>query len=82
MWDIILDFIRDIYRKYGKPVRVLIMNGIFYQIFGSDKFCGTRCPAPPMTASENFFFTLFYIVNYICILWIFIIHMTDKYNDM
>ncbi|PSJ81282.1 hypothetical protein [Neisseria iguanae] len=82
MWDIILDFIRNIFRKYKKPVIVLVINEVIYYIFGATNECGFRCPMPPMTALENLLFVASSVIMYICLLWMMIIYMSDKYNKM
>lgn len=82
MWDIILDFIRDVYRKYKIPVCILILNSVVYALFGVKSVCSFRCPMPPMTTAENLLFIASHIIGLLAIMWIFIIYMTDKYNDM
>ncbi len=82
MWHRISEFMNNLFRKYKKPVCVLVVSGIIYNIFGVSNECGMRCPAPPMTSFENFLSTVFHIIIWVCVIWIVIIHMTDKHNDM
>ncbi|MFC5920729.1 hypothetical protein ACFPVS_08335 [Neisseria weixii] len=80
--DTILDFIRNIFQKYKKPVIILVINEVIYYIFGVTNECGVRCPMPPMTALENLLSTASSVIMYACLLWIMVIYMSDKYDKM
>lgn len=80
--ETILDFIRNILRKYKKPVIILLVNEVIYYLFGVTNECGVRCPMPRMTVPENLLATASSVIMYTCLLWIMVICMSDRYDKM
>lgn len=78
---------KEIWQAYKRPLYLFgvhIFASIFFPIDVPDdpKYqCGFRhCPLPPMTTAQEFFFTLTYFLNYVIVIWLFLIWVRRKYN--
>lgn len=77
MWQDFREWLPDAWRAYRRPIIVLLLSGVIYNLFGVPIEC-SRCPVPKMVGLEKFLFVMAYLVSFICVAWIYWIYAVRK----
>lgn len=72
------DRLKEIYRRYKRPVFVLLSDGVLYNLLGGVTYECSRCPMPPMNAWQKFLFVTSGLIMYACVIWMFFIYLANR----